>query len=295
MKKLNEEASATTLVVVVFTSLIFSTIMISWFMLQIYGVTVAGIGLPSGRVGFNSTQDFASNQIDTGTIDTSNGGIWTYQPGVGRVLQQKGYNGWSYLLINNIQPDSNGLIKTRYVINNSVKQDYTIVLRYTGSSDQNEITITNDGIHAPSYLYNVVVASPKVISYPNMNQIENVDISITYDEKLGSANIDFNGQQFDLYNFNNYIGDVHVFGNYYAGAASDTLGFTVKEFYTENILMSTPETDIMAQFGAFVAIALKLVFYNVDPAYLPWELNILLVKTQCIALLVGIINMRSGS
>lgn len=298
-KKLNDDASSTGLVIIVFTSLIFSTVLISWFMLQIYGVSVAGLSpkdmIMTGKISYASFQDFTSNQINQSNIDVSSYGIWSYQEGVGRVLLQKSTSGWSYLLINNIQKDSRGIITNRYHINNSVKQDYTIVLRYTGGSDQNEITITDDGIRFPLYLANVVIGSNLIVPYPDMNKIENVDITTAYDDAERSVVITFNGATYGINEMNIDVNPLNMFGRYYGGIASDTIGFTVEDFRSDNSIEYNPEQGVLRLFGAFLVIAFKLIFWNIDSAYLPIELNFLLIKTQILALVVGLINMRSGS
>jgi hypothetical protein len=296
MKTLNENASSVTLVVIVFTSLIFTSVFISYFLMSIYGVQVAGIGLPSGQQVFSSSQDFTTNQINQSSIDVSRYGLWSYNSGIGRILQQKSSNGWSYLLINNIQFNSGDAIINTYHINNSVQQDYTIVLRYTGGSDNSEITISSDGIHTPIYLLNgLIVTSPLVVNYPNMNKVTDVTITTKYYDDLNKVNITFNGITYGIYNLPPNKDALNIFKNYYGGVASDTLGFTVQTFNSQNSISLNPDTDILTQFAAFLVIAFKLVLYNVDSQYLPWELNILLIKPQTIALLVGLLNMRSGS
>lgn len=294
INKLNNIAAASTLIVIVFTSLIFSSMMITYFLYSMYGIQVAGIDLPQGNINFPSSQDFTTNQINSSIIDTSSYGVWEYQSGIGRVLIQKAASGWTYLLINNIQPDGQGIITNTYHINNSVKQDYTIVLRYTGGSDQTEITITDDGIHVPMYVYNVVISSPLIISYPNMNQIEDVIITTKFNNKLDRCDINFNGNNYYIDNLVSDTNPLNLFGRHYGGVATDTLGFTLKDFNSVNSISYNTDTDIWVQVYAFLAIAFKLVVYNVDSQYLPWELNIMLIKTQTIALLVGLLNIRSS-
>lgn len=291
----NDNGHATNIVVIVFTSLIFSTTLISYFLMAMFGLSVAGIDLPAGRVEYLPEQDFLTNQINETTIDISRFGEWRFFSGIGKVLYKKAMLiDWSYLLINNIQKDSLGMVTNTYHINNSVKGDYTIVLRYTSGSDQSEFTITNDGIHVPFYFLNVVISSPLVIRYPNMNQIEDVIIITSYNDKLNYCDITFNAHTFRLDNLVNDNSPENLFGRYYGGVASNTLGFTIERFYTNNIIVTNPDANILAQFGAFITIAFKLILYNVDPIYLPWELNILLIKTQTIALLVGIIVIARG-
>lgn len=296
MIKQNESASGSALVLTIFTSLLFSTVLITWFMLQMYGVSVAGIDMPTGQTGYSNTQSFMNNQINDTTLDISKYGIWQYQDGIGRVLIQKSTSGWTYLLINNIQRDSQGIITNTYYINNSVKQDYTIVLRYTGSVDHTEFTITNDGIHVPNWYMGAVISSPLVIPYPNMNQVSDIVIVTKYNDLQNTCEINFNGQSFTLSNLPVDMDTHNAFKNYYGGVASNTLGFTIETFASENKIVNTGETDILTLFGAFIVTVLKLIFFNVSPDLLPWEINILLIKSQTIALLIGIyVMVRSGT
>lgn len=305
MKKFNENATGSTLVVLVFTSLLLSTMMISWFMLQIYGVSVAGIGLPDGNFQYSSNQDFTTNNINLSTMVTKGQDEWKYQVGIGRVLSiltdghyfSKTYN---YLLINNIQLNNAGKITNTYYINNSVKQDYTIVLRYTDGDDRVELKVKNDGLYHPRYVGLIIppnVWEDKLLSYPQMNQIEDVTITTIYDEEGESCDFTFNG---NTYTFNDasfgrgreWSGLITA--KYYGGIASETEHFTIKKFTSNNVISDS--ADIVDQFIAFSVVMLKLVFYNISSDLLPWELNVMLIKSQGVALLVGLyVLIRSGT
>lgn len=282
-------------VIIVFISLLVSTTLISWFLLQMYGVSVAGIGLPTEQENYLSHQNFTSNEINRTTITTSMYGIWEHQPNVGRVLIQK--NDWkkSYFLIENIQKDSAGIITNTYYINNSVKHDYIIVLRYTQMSDESEIIISNDGIHVPVYIgVDILSSSPLVIPYPNMNKIEDVIITTKYNDALRTCEINFNGNIYQLENLVSERNVLYPYGKYYGGIATNTLGFTIKDFYSGNKISLDADIDYLEQTMAMLAIMFRLVFYNVNKAYLPDIMNVLLIKTQTIALWVAILAVWKG-
>lgn len=305
MKKLNDTATGSTLVVIVFISLLFSTVLISWFMLQIYGVTIAGIGLPAGNYYYSSNQDFKTNTINLSTISQKGADEFIYQSGIGRVLLTKtnGYyfsDTWNYLLINNIKSDTAGKIINTYHINNSVKKDYSVILRYSGGDDQIEFKIKNDGLYLPNYV-GVIFAGDiydtKLLDYPQMNQIEDVTIITNYDEEKETCEFTFNGNSYSFDNLGHrreWTGILET--NYYGGVSSSTEQFTIESFTSNNVISDNADEDIISSFIAFNVIALRLVFYNISPDLLPWELNILLIKSQGIALLIGLyVLVRSGT
>lgn len=285
-------------VIIIFTSLIFSTVLISWFMLQMYGISVSGIALPQGNTNYATTQDFTNNNINLSTFITQGEDTYNYQSGIGRVLGIKTGNNyfsntWNYLFINNIQKDQNGDIINTYHINNSIKKDYTIVIRYAGFADIIELTISDDGIHQPVYSPIGIMSSPKIISYPDMNKITDVNIITKYNEDKRICDITFNGNTYTIIDL--FTHGILPLANYYGGVASASQGFTIQSFNSASAISDDANSNILNQFAAFLIIAFKLVAYNVDSQYLPWELNILLIKTQTIALAVGLFNLRSGS
>lgn len=295
MKKLNENATGSGLVLTIFTSLIFSTVLISWFMLQIYGVTVAGIDLPSNNFSYSSTQDFQTNNINIETIRTVDESHWDYQTGIGKVLTDfnSGLGGGIY--INNIQPNPSGYVTNHYHINNSVKGEYTIILNTNSAGSGAKLVISNDGIYKPVFFGNILITIPKVINYPNMKDIEDVEITTVYNENENTADITFNGNTYTVSDLQKDLTVINL-GHYYGGVESKTQGFTIESFSTNNIVQASTQTDAITAFYAFVVVALKLVFYNVSPDLLPWELNVILIKTQGIGLLIGLYSLlRSGA
>jgi hypothetical protein len=292
---LNDKATGTGLVLIIFTSLIFSTIMISWFMLQIYGVSLAGIDLSMGNQSFSSSQNFLTNQINMGTIRTSDESIWTYQTGIGKVLTSFNSGIGGGLYINNIQPKSDGIIINDYVINNSVHGEYSIILNTNAQGSGGKLVISNDGVYRPYFFGNVLLTIPKVVNYAGMKDIDDVTIRTVYNENLNTVDLTFNGNTYTITDIQKDLTAVNL-GHFYGGVESKTAGFTIKSFNTDTQIQVSQDTDAVTMFYAFIVIALKLVFYNVSPDMLPWELNILLIKTQTIGLLIGIYSMiRSGT
>ena len=303
MKKINDEASAVGIVIIIFTSLIFSTVMISWFMLQMYGVSIAGIDLPTSAITYNSNQDFTTNSINISTYVTRGEDEWIYNSGVGRVLSKAATQGyfsqtWNFLMLNNIQKNSNGDIINKYSINNSVKGDYTIIIRFTGGDDQIEFKIKDDGLYEPfyaGYFVQGMLYETKLQSYPNMNKVKDVTIITKYNEDDYTCDFTFNGITYTITDLQERrAGFNYISPNYYGGVASDVEGFTVKSITSNNAIIDESNSSITTQLAAFLVIAFKLVAFNISPDLLPWEINILLIKTQCLALLVGLINFGRG-
>jgi len=84
---LNDVAASSTIMITILTSLIISSTMITWFLLQIYGISISGIAIPLSGTSFQSTQDFTSNEtFNLSVISYSNDRVWKYQEGEGIVL-----------------------------------------------------------------------------------------------------------------------------------------------------------------------------------------------------------------
>lgn len=277
-------------------SLFLSSIFISFFMLQIYGANVAAISFPftSNNFAFQS-QDFTTNAINESYIDKTNGATWTYYNGIGRVFtsypvrEQTGY-----LLFKNIQPDTEGYIRNTYYINNSVKQDYRIVLSYGGTYPlgfkvkSNSVALI---VYMPypletTELYNIVD-----MPLSNANQYINVKIDTTFNKDLRTfsytmTNTD-NGNTL-LYFDGELTSGYDLFGaSHYGGVASDTLGFTFKKFETNNLIQASnsfSSLSMVQQTFALIEVIFTLVFWNVSEAYFPAILNLILIKSQCMLL-----------
>lgn len=289
--------------------LLFESVFLAYFVLGKYGETATGIPLPS-ELQYSSTQDFTNNSIDLETLNVASAGIvftngldgWVYTNSIGRVLVLPlAYTIGDpiYLLVNNIQKDSTGIITNTYIINNSVKNDYIIVLRYTGGSDQNEIRITSDGFHIPSFIpFTQILSGTDIYFYPyaNANKVSSVTITTKYDDNKNTVDFYFNGQK--IFTANNLnvdspivipLLDVANNGRFYGGFASRTSGMTLVSFTTNNIIKSTSSTGVLNAITDFIAIMAQVIIWSVDEKYLPSTLVLLMVKPFELGVLIAVL------
>lgn len=293
------DSGVSRLLITLVTSLLISSLLISWFLLNIYGVSVAGIQLPQntdiGKIHSNN-QNFSSDKIDYEVINVE--GIWTYYAGVGRVLTQLGYNGYSYLLIDKIQPNIDGDRDNTYYINNSAINmlgkhgEYSIILRYTGGIDQNELIFSNTGITIPTYLINAYwkSGSKYFYAYPDINQISNPKIRTVYDDTDLSLTVYMDDVLlFTTTSLNTNQNLFGVWGRHYGGVGSFTLGFTLFNFYTPNDIVDTGTTtgqDVLGHIAQVLSVIIQVTTFQINPAYIPLEWSIILIGTQEAGILI---------
>jgi hypothetical protein len=231
------------------------SIILSVVLIDMYGANVIqNITLPSQKdiKTFSSDQNFANCTADKSTLLRQTQGEWLTTCGIGTTLIST--HGNAYLLINNIQKDELGLYQNSYWVNNSATNllglhgDYTIVLRYTGGGDQNEIIVTQDGFHIPQYFYVLTIRLPlDLYYYPylNANQITSTTIKTIYDDNAHTVDFYFNGNKmFTTDQLNEDKNLVNLFGRYYGGVASFTTGFTLEDFNTEGKIISGLSSNI---------------------------------------------------
>lgn len=305
--KNNENAGVSTLLAIILFSITVSSILTSFFLLNFYGVSVYGVNTPDSPMQlptgtslkiFSQTQDFKNNSYDLETLSRQRNGKWSFVDGVGYFLTGLGSDsGFSYLLIDNLQSD-NKVYENSYWINNTVKGDYCIILRYTGGSDANEICVEDNDFYIPSNLWDKITGQEFRYDYPNANQIEDVNIKTIYND--GSDTTDpsvdfyFNGDLlFRTSKLNKDANILDWFGRYYGGLGSRDIGFTFEEFQTQNPVVNTAaQENGLMMIAGYLFLIIKIMVWNIDPLYLPWEINIIFVKTQvavmgiCIAMII---------
>lgn len=280
-------------------SLLFTSVVVSWMLFNAYGIeSVSPINL----------QNFESDSvIDFKTSDGSGdnnlmllSGNWPYTEGIGRTSDS--YD--SYLLFNNAGAANAGAHTNTYRINNSNQLDYSIVLSYSSVRVQ-EVIVSGDGFHVvdglPSDLFadwfnNEVFFYP----YPNANQLTDVEIKTVFNPALGSGAIDtgdsinvldfyLNGQI--LFTFDGSVGSQMepIVKAYYGGVGSkNNIGLTIESFNTVARPSAQNVLDI-AQMGiSYISTILSMVLWNIPAQYFPWELNLLLIKSQAFCVGVGV-------
>lgn len=296
----NEEASVATILIGLLFSLTFSSIVIAFLLVQVYGVAVTGIDLPgSGSIKlFSSNQDYKNGTFDAELNHETWYGNWEYIAGSGWSLVSTGLRQYSYLVIKNIQSTDQKYTNS-YWIDNSVHGDFCVGMRITAGSDTNEVCVNSQGIYIPDYiiLTNTVWGSHVFVSYPNANQIDAVTIKTVYDEEAGRAIVYFNGAQvIDTTDLEEPMGWQSIFGVWYGGISSNTPGIILEDFQTENPIQDTSEveTNTLVLISGFIITLVKIVAWNVDSAYLPLELNLIFIKTQLAGVIVCAIMVIRG-
>lgn len=293
------------------TSLFVSSFLISYFVLNMYGVSVAGIALPDSLQSYSSSQNFTSGQYNLTTLSKTGNAGWSYVPNVGMMLTSFGaYK--NYFLIDNVVKDSSNTVTNTYVINNSVGGDYTIVLRYTGGYDNNEFIVKNDGLYIPYYLayFGIVTSEYKFASIPNANKIVHPTIKTIYRDGKQTCNwlgtcihtqepylsVNFNGQNFETTKLMYPDNPANIYGVYYGGVKSDTLGFVFDSYVTTNLIQGggTENTNTFAMVSSFINSMITMLTWRMSTDILPYNFQVLFFGTQEFLLLVGIAGFIRG-
>lgn len=283
----NESASVSSILIGLIFSLTFSSLVISFLLLQVYGVSVSGIALPNAE-SISGNQNYMTNEVSDNINYVTKIRTWSYVPNIGRVLDAGLGNGG--ILLSNVNA-INDVYSSSYSINNSVQSDYQIVVRYSSAIGNDVfVNVKSDGFHIPNPIFGVYDDS--FYPYPNANQETKVNIKTEFNEKLGTLIFYFNGEKiFERTNIQNgYLPSVFA-TKYYAGVFSETEGFTLESI---NVFGFTNSTDAFAQFSAFFATLIKIIAWNVDTAYLPLELNLMFIKTQLAGIIVCIVMIIRG-
>ena len=294
--KNDDGAIETTLIGLIF-SLTFSSLVIAFLLTEFYGGAVAGVYPPIQSVpdsGILSTfQNYKTNSItDNVNYMTKNTGTWVYVSGVGRVLTG---TGGSFGLLNPIillegAKPINDEYTIRYAINNSVKGDYGILVRYSKNPSDVIVYVKSDGFHIPNALTGWEI---KFFPYPDANQITKANIRTEFNEGAGTLKFYINDNLAFIYSNipQQYVIPFTV--THYAGVLSNTDYFTVESIDIGAI--SLAEGDIMRSVSSFIIVLAKIIVWNVDSAYLPLELNLLFIKTQLFGVIICAVMIIRGN
>lgn len=309
-------------IVIVFTiSLFISSTLISYFAINAYGYDLSGnpsFNLPEiyAPPEFSQSQDFTTNSVNESAITQL--GTWDYisdlgyklisNPLVGSLISTPLRNKGA-ILENYIQKDQNGIITNTYQINNSIKTEYSIILRLDRLGDSgiypNILVIKEDGFHVPSasfYLLNPDTwgADKAFYAYPNANKIENVVITTVYNDNDYTLNLNFNGQPIVMNNLNeDNKGSGYIYEGIYGGVITRGEGFILKSFNTQNpignSIYKTSSIDALSASWAFISTMFKTLTWGLPEYIMPAFLQYLMIETQEFALGVGIFAMIRGS
>ena len=279
-------------VVIFFTiSLLFTSLVVSWVLLQAYGVSIAG--LPFELPNEAQTITLSDNSQFTGSG-------WSYSGN-----EQLSTNTDSYLLAKNTNYlNVLGSYVNSYTIDNPNQQDYSIVLTYSPIRTQ-EVIVNNDGFSVVEHTIGIsdLLGNREIYFYPyqGANQITNSKIETNFNvgnliSNNGEPVLDFkfNGQ--DLFNVNQ--GDNGGFNTqtqtltdvYYGGVGSkNNVGLGVSSFSATGDTSNV--SNGVSDLWNFATVLFKLLGWGIDPQYLPMELNLILIKSQEFAIGIGIIGL----
>lgn len=285
------------LIVAIFTlSLFFTSLIVGYFATEAYGDTsVSTFTLPNSLESYYGAQDYQSGNFNSSITEIR--GLftnWEFQQNVGMVHTVNGLLDTNYFLINNIQPDSNKHVKNYYVINNSVKEDFLIVLLYTNRGvGRTEIIVKRDGLHIPEYsLFNYIIGDRQYIPLPNANQYEQVEIYTDFfigdKDNLPSGTITFNGEAFNLVNIEPDA--LKAYTNKYGGISSSTIGTTLVYFNSENRIGDVTDNPYLTgidRTASFISFVFTLLIWSLPEHIMPAYLQMILIAPQEFMILVG--------
>jgi hypothetical protein len=279
-------------IIIFFTiSLLFTSLVTSWILLQAYGVTIAGLPFV-----------IPSNTESITLSDTSQfiGSGWSY---VGN--QQVSTNTNSYLLAKKTNYlNTLGSYDNSYTINNPNKLDYSIVLSYSPVRTQ-EVYVTNDGFTVLEHTIGVsdLLGDRTIYFYPyqGANQITNAQISTSFNtgnliSNNGEPVLDFKFSGQDLFQVTQ--GDNGGFNTqtqtitdvYYGGVGSkNNIGLGVSSFSATGDTSNV--SNGVSDLWNFAIVLFKLLGWGIEPQYLPVELNLILIKSQEFAIGIGIVGL----
>lgn len=316
LKFFNEDGSIGNLAAALLFSLIFSSITIAYFITEMkIDADISEIPIPDSLQSYSSEQNFANNSYNLNTVAHSGSSNWQVIDTIGAKLIQLGADN-SYFYIMNINPDSSYQVTNTYNIENPSKADYSIVLAGNTGLGNNEIIVKQDGFHFPTYSLitgNNYLTDCDFIPYPNANQVVNVTITSSYtigkktcaifstcrDERVSYVSFVFNGmtsyndRTFTSSKLNILEGDSQT--AFYGGVSSKTTGIVLKSFHTGNRIAGTGEQkDPLTQIASFISLVLGILGWGLPESVMPAVLNVLLIKTQEVALLVCVVVILRG-
>jgi len=297
------------LLIILVVSLLASSLMISWFLLNIYGVSAAGVTLPQNNdinILHSSNQNFTTDTIDKDVILVA--GNWVYIKNIGRYVEDIGIHGWALLTIDKVNPVNN-LYDNTYWINNTKGKDilgrsgsYSILLRSTGGVDQNELIFDSKGITIPSYFIDAFTktGTKYFYSYPDVNKIYPAKIRTVYNNQKYNESVSVYLNDVFLFTTNQMNIDQNLFGIWgrqFAGVGSYTRWFTLQDFHTTGTVQDTGTTtglDALGQLVQVLTVILQIATYQISTVYIPLEWQIILIGSQEAGIIICVAVILRG-
>ncbi len=299
---MSDQNGAAVLLVVLICSLLITSTVTSFLLLEKYGVTALELQIPDTLTQkvYSSSQNFSEGEYNKTVLFKAywtffNNSAWLEEEGIGLVLQNNPSNKeGDYLIIKNIIPDASGLVTNYYRLTNTAnKGRIAIVLRYGGYADYNEITIEPDGYHF--YSHGILGTERKQIGFVADSKVyyeTDYEIVTRYNTNTEKLSYTVNGRS---YSFNglNKIDNLFGYPRFYAGVSATKAGFVWKDFNTNNKItvsgVSEAESETaltLSYLGGFAAVLLKIIVWTIPEAYLPLAWNIVLIKSQIVGIII---------
>jgi len=275
-------------------SLLFTSVVVSWILLQAYGIGIAGVPFET-LAGDSSIDLSASSDL------TEINGAWSYDVDNGRVSSASD----SYLVFDGLKASNEAKYTNTYNILNPNQGDYSIVLSYSSLRTQ-EVIVESDGFHVIEHTIGLsdLTGDRELYFYPyeGANRLTNTKITTALNiAALVETNTQDNILDFYMNNklifsvpqseelFGEWGAQIGILSNvYYGGIGSkDNIGVSLKSFSSD----STGTSATLDSLTAYFWVLIKMLVWNIDSQYFPMELNLLLIKSQEFALGIGILGV----
>lgn len=279
---LNDKAVSTVgLMAALFFSLIFSSAALSYFVTEMnIDATIPQITIPNSVETYSQNQNFITGDYNKEMWGTKEG---SFSNTVGT-----GISGSGYLLANNLNFDVNNIITNTYIINNSGMADYGIVIVWTGGFDGDIIKVTNEGFYITSSM-NGIIRYKEFIPYLWASQFTHPTITTTYDKSKSTCTFTLNSATFftDTITPKDDIVEGIGLSRYYGGITTESAGFALEQFTTSNFVNGVDATQSgLSAILSFMTTAVLILGWTLPEDVLPLILNLLLIKTQLVALTI---------
>lgn len=277
------QAGVVSVLIFFIISLIFTSCFTSWVLFTAYGIQVSGINLPINK-GQTEQNFFTGDTFPSNIIQKE--GNWSIVNGIGAIAISDN----STLLFNDVLSSNNGVYYNKYNLNNNIKKDYSIVLEYW---DNGYIIVktTTEGFYYKTYNSQSWFGQPqdKFFPYPDANQLTDVTIETEF-YPLGFLHnglvYKINGNTVFTIPWNELSGVVSTSDKkYYGGVIADNSGLIFKTFTSINDRTEDGWDSFLGSGVAFLKTLFLITVWNISPVFLPWEINLILIKTQVFAVI----------
>jgi len=243
------------------------------------------------KININLPEKVTNQSYETGNFESSyvkNGSYakWNYIEGLGYRSPIPSIIGSvnDRFYLENVIP-TNNIYTATYNLNNSVHADFIIFVRVCSLDLYNiKLEFDSNGIRIPNNILPLLTDYES--SYPNINLLDNIIIMTQLNQGLNKLKVFVNGiEQFNIPIHSNFL---NIFPTRYAGISASKEGLFIKSIDTP--LSESRPFDT----GDLLSLFLSIIFYTIDEKYLPLILNVILIKTQVIAVILCFIAYIRG-